>query len=265
LALLIPREHSAYGQLLMPLVVALVIGGAAAGALALAPAAVAAFLAHEPLLVLLGQRGGRASRDRNTDARRSFVLFGIVAIVSGCLAVALLPTRGRLALVVPVAFALVAAVLVTSGRERTTGGEGLIALALTSASFPIVMAGGASVQAAATVGAVFAATFVSATPAVRAAICPCHEVSPWSPPNGRSDRHRAPCARARSPQLLASMPAPRHLRRIDWTIVGVRPRRAWCRWPRSVDAFFGNGVLCLVRRSAAAAPERPVRGPPIPQ
>jgi len=170
LALLIPREHSAYGQLLMPLVVALVIGGAAAGALALAPAAVAAFLAHEPLLVLLGQRGGRASRDRNTDARRSFVLFGIVAIVSGCLAVALLPTRGRLALVVPVAFALVAAVLVTSGRERTTGGEVLIAFTLTSASFPIVMAGGDSVQAAATVGAVFAAAFVSATLAVRAVI-----------------------------------------------------------------------------------------------
>src|SRR2546427_12895718 len=55
----------------MPLVVALVIGGAAAGALALAAAAAAAFLAHEPLLVLLGQRGGRASRDQNADARRS--------------------------------------------------------------------------------------------------------------------------------------------------------------------------------------------------
>ena len=74
MALLIPREHGAYGQLLMPLLVSLVIGGAAAGALALAAAAVAAFLAHEPLLVLLGQRDGRASRDRNADARRSFSL-----------------------------------------------------------------------------------------------------------------------------------------------------------------------------------------------
>jgi len=243
LALLFPREHGAYGQLLMPLVVALVIGGAAAGALALTAAAVAAFLAHEPLLVLLGQRGGRASRDQNADARRSLVLFGTVAIVTGCLAVALLPTRGRLSLVVPVAFALVAAVPVTSGRERTTGGEVLIALTLTSASFPVVMAGGASVQAAATVGAVFAASFVSATLAVRAVIARATR-SPHGPNRtaaaivvgllvlalgiltdygvvARVAIWAAAPACLLALVLLASMPAPRHLRRIGWTIVGV--------------------------------------------
>jgi YwiC-like protein len=243
LALLIPREHGAYGQLLMPLVVALVIGGAAAGALALAAAAVAVFLAHEPLLVLLGQRGGRASRDQNADARRSLVLFGIVAIVSGCLAVALLPTRGRLALVVPVALVLAAAVLVTSGRERTTGGEVLIAFTLTSASFPVAMAGGVSVQAAATVGAVFAAAFVSATLAVRAVIARATG-SPHGPNRAaaaivvvllvlalgiltgygvvaRVAMWAAAPACLLALVLLASMPAPRHLRRIGWTIVGV--------------------------------------------
>jgi hypothetical protein len=243
LVLLIPREHGAYGQLLLPLAVALVIGGATAGGLALGTAAACAFLAHEPLLVLLGQRGGRASRELRSAARRSLLLFGTVAIVAGCVAVAILPTRARFALLVPVAFAFVAASMVASGRERTTSGEVIVAMTLTSISFPVVVAGGIGVQAAAAVVAVFAAAFVSATVAVRAVIAHATR-SPHGPGRGLAATivmllifaliataafgvvapvaiwAVAPaCAFALV--LLATTPSPRHLRRIGWTLVGT--------------------------------------------
>ena len=50
--MLLPREHGAYGQLLFPRLSALLIGRPAPGAYLLGAAAVAAFLAHESLLVL---------------------------------------------------------------------------------------------------------------------------------------------------------------------------------------------------------------------
>ena len=243
MTLLIPREHGAYGQLLMPLAVALVIGGVTAGALALATAAVSAFLAHEPLLVLLGHRGGRASREQAVAARRSLLLFGVVALVAGSLAVALVPLRARPALVVPVVLAFGAAGLAALGHERTTGGEVVVALALTSVSFPVVMAGGVPVQSAATVAAVFAAAFVSATVAVRAVIA--HATKSSHGPGrtfaaavvtflalglvttavyggiARAAIWAVAPACVFALVLVATMPSPRHLRRIGWTLVGA--------------------------------------------
>jgi len=58
-----PKEHGAYGQLVFPLATAFAIAGATAPALLTAIAVTAAFLAHEPLIVLLGRRGVRARRD----------------------------------------------------------------------------------------------------------------------------------------------------------------------------------------------------------
>jgi len=243
LTLLIPREHGAYGQLLIPLAVGLVIGGTANGALSLAAAAVCAFLAHEPLLVLLGQRGGRASREQRTVALRSLLLFGVVAIGAGSLAVLFLPARARLVLVLPLVLVLMSAAVVASGRERTSGGEVLIALTLTSASVPVVMAGGASLRAAATVSAAFAVAFVSATLAVRAVIAHATNSSHgprrmaamvivlfliflllalagWGAVERVAIWAAAPtCLVALA--LLACVPAPRQLRRIGWTIVGA--------------------------------------------
>ena len=49
---MLPREHGAYGQLAFPLVTALVIAGVTLSGVLIAVAAIAGFLAHEPLLVL---------------------------------------------------------------------------------------------------------------------------------------------------------------------------------------------------------------------
>lgn len=54
--MLVPREHGAYGQLLLPIATTLIIGRPTAPALAIAAAAVFVFLIHEELLVLAGGR-----------------------------------------------------------------------------------------------------------------------------------------------------------------------------------------------------------------
>jgi hypothetical protein len=67
---MLPKEHGAYGQMAMPLVTSLVVAGASAPGLLLATAVVIAFLMHEPLVVLLGRRGGRAKREAGGRAGR---------------------------------------------------------------------------------------------------------------------------------------------------------------------------------------------------
>jgi multidrug transporter EmrE-like cation transporter len=65
----LPREHGAYVQLGVPLAAALACGRPGLAAIALALAAVALFLVHEPLLLLATRRGGRA-RETARAARR---------------------------------------------------------------------------------------------------------------------------------------------------------------------------------------------------
>ncbi len=55
----LPKEHGAYGQLAFPLVTALAVSGTSVPAGLIALAVVACFLAHEPLLVLLGMVSSR--------------------------------------------------------------------------------------------------------------------------------------------------------------------------------------------------------------
>jgi hypothetical protein len=168
--MLVPREHGAYGQLLFPLVCALLIGRPAAGAYLLAAAGLAGFLAHEALLVLLGQRGSRALRERRRQAWSSLTLFGGIACVCGASALVVLPRLPLLALGATVALALLVAGAVAVGRERSTVGEMLVAVTLASLSVPVALAGGLGMTAALTVFAVFASVFVTATAAVRAMI-----------------------------------------------------------------------------------------------
>ncbi|MDE3154816.1 MAG: YwiC-like family protein, partial [Acidobacteriota bacterium] len=98
---MLPREHGAYGQLLFPLVTALALGRPGAAALALAAAAIAAFLAHEPLLVLLGQRGTRAARERGPEARHWFTGLAAMAAIAGAAGVRLAPQAARVARAAP--------------------------------------------------------------------------------------------------------------------------------------------------------------------
>jgi len=167
---MLPREHGAYGQLLLPLVTAMAMGRPSAAALALASCAIAAFAAHEPLLVMVGRRGGRAQRDHRARAVRWLSACAAAALVSGVAAFALLDPVSRWLTLVPAAFAAVSAVMLAGGAERTTGGELVVASTLASVSLPLAVASGASLAAGVTCAATFAAVFAAATVSVRAVI-----------------------------------------------------------------------------------------------
>jgi hypothetical protein len=74
---LVPHEHGAYGQLAMPLLTALALGRPGAASLLLTYAIVVAFVAHESLLVVLGQRGKRALEADAPRARRVLAILGV--------------------------------------------------------------------------------------------------------------------------------------------------------------------------------------------
>jgi hypothetical protein len=67
---LLPKEHGAYGQLTLPLVTAIAAAGVSTAGLLLIAGAVAAFVAHESALILLGLRGTRARREHHGAAVR---------------------------------------------------------------------------------------------------------------------------------------------------------------------------------------------------
>ncbi len=167
---MIPHEHGAYGQLAFPLIAALAIGRPGIAAGAFATSCLAAFLAHEPLLVLLGQRGGRAARERRTAAIGWLVGWGAVAVVTGAAAFATMPEPARHAVVVPAIGVAVLAVLIARRTERTTAGELVTATTLASLALPAAMAAYARPVAAHTCAAVFAASFAVVTLSVRALI-----------------------------------------------------------------------------------------------
>lgn len=61
---LFPKEHGAYGQITFPLIAAFAVAGASLSGVLVATAVIAGFLAHEPGLVILGQRFQGEARAR---------------------------------------------------------------------------------------------------------------------------------------------------------------------------------------------------------
>jgi hypothetical protein len=167
---MIPKEHGAYGQLLVPALTAMAIGRPSIAAFSLAAASVAAFIAHEPLLVVLGRRGERLRRDERGRAARWLFASAAIALATGAVATLTFPAAGRWTLLVPVALACVAALSIALGRERTTAGEIAAAAALASVSLPVAVASMATVEAALACTAAFVAGFAAATLGVRAVI-----------------------------------------------------------------------------------------------
>jgi len=240
--MLIPREHGAYGQLLFPLIAALAVGRVSFGALLLAVSVTAAFLAHESLLVVLGQRGIRASREQGQDARSTFAVFGSIWLVCGVGALWLMPRAVVPSLALPIVLGALVMAAVFMHRERTTPGEMLVGAALASSSLPVALACGVSLREALTVVLVFALVFATATVAVRAVI------GRVSKTGGPSTTVAAVCAMgvvgglaaAVSARMLATVapwgalpvclvalglamrpPSPKQLRVVGWTLVGA--------------------------------------------
>jgi hypothetical protein len=164
---LLPHEHGAWGQLAMPLLTAFAIGRPTAAALALAAAVVLAFLAHEPAIVLLGQRGRRARDDDGERARRWLIVLGALGALAGLAGVALAPPAARLALVVPAALGIVIVGLLLARREKTVAGETAVAAALASSGAAVALAGGADLEGAIAAAIVWTLGFAAATLAVQ--------------------------------------------------------------------------------------------------
>lgn len=152
------------------MITALAVGRPGVAAWSFAAAAVCAFLAHEPLLILLGQRGPRARRERHDDAVRWFAALATVSAALGALAFVLMTPIARLAVGVPIALALMLVALVLANVERTTIGEAVSATTLASVAIPLAIASDASMTAAVTCAAAFASGFVAATICVHAVI-----------------------------------------------------------------------------------------------
>lgn len=167
---LAPREHGAYGQLGLPLVAGLALGRPGIAAFGLTIAWVAAFLAHEPLLVLLGQRGKKARAQDGARAAGRLAVLACVLVLAGVVGLLFAPPAARLGLVPPALLGLVVMAFVWRKEEKTTAGEIVAAAALSGAGFPVALAGGVAVLPAAVAWIVWATAFLMSTLAVRAVI-----------------------------------------------------------------------------------------------
>ena len=200
------------------------------------------FIAHEPALLLLGQRGARARRARQAEARKALVAIGGLAVLAGAAGALLVAPPLRWAVLVPVAFALAAVPMILQNRQKTATGELHVTLTLASCAMPVGVAAGMSPQEGAVVWLVFTAGFWAATLAVRGTIAlQRREPSAATRAVAAALALAAPfgvaLAAARfalNPLLwtavlplsilalaLAAVPPPtRHLRRVGWWLMG---------------------------------------------
>ena len=167
---LLPKEHGAYGQLVLPLATALSVAGPSTAGVLLTASAAAAFIAHEPASILLGLRGARASRELRRTALRWLACSAGVAIVTGSMVVFTIAHDVRWSIAVPAIPALLLGFAIVRGREKSWYGEVAAALAFAGLAVPVMLAAGASLRNAAGVTAPFALLFVTSTLAVRAVI-----------------------------------------------------------------------------------------------
>jgi len=158
---LLPKEHGAYAELAVPMLAALIAGVPGASALLLATGAWAFFLAHEPALVLLGRRGERARTEHEERAASRLLTLGLAGVVLGSLGLVLALPVVRWGSLAVAALALVFAVLVALGEERSTAGEVLAAITLAGAAFPVGVASGIDVGTAARAWLIWSLGFVA--------------------------------------------------------------------------------------------------------
>lgn len=169
-ASLLPREHGAYAGIAFPLVTALALGRLSAVQLLWIAGCVAVFLSHEPLLIMLGERGRRSHTALGARARRIVYGLAACALVIGGLGWWLAPSAARAALFLPLALGGVLLWLIVTHRERSLAGEILACLTLSSVVVPVALAGGAGLRASLIAGAIWCAVSALATLTVRATI-----------------------------------------------------------------------------------------------
>lgn len=244
---LLPKEHGAYGQIAFPLIAAFAVAGSSGAGLLCAGAVVAGFLAHEPALVVLGQRGPRAKRELWHSARRWLGCCVLLGAAAGLGALLTIDPSARWSISVPLLPAVLLAVAAARGEEKSWYGETAAALAFSGAAVPVSMAAGVSPSRAAAVAVPFALLFVSSMLAVRVVIL---RVRRGGDPRATSITRRAAVSlmvggsaalglmsaaglvpasvmAAAAPGLVTAAaiavypPAPTRLRTLGWTLVAI--------------------------------------------
>ncbi len=229
-----PREHGAYIQLLVPLITSLLATGLRWAAVAIAVGAGFAFLASEPLRVMLGGRGPRMREATAARARTRFATFAALALMAGGTGLALAPaTVSWLAL--PLA-PLVAFVIVASrrGNVQTVLGECVAAVALAGAGAPVAVAGGMNLRDALVVWSAWSLAYATTVIVVHHVIA--HHRRASSLANARSGFRWSSSAE----------PSPHGSRHSPW-------RRSRLRW-RSPRCSCSSG--CRARRVCAPSESR---------
>ncbi|HEX2444862.1 MAG TPA: YwiC-like family protein [Vicinamibacterales bacterium] len=168
--LLVPKEHGAYGQLALPLLTSFAVAGVTTAAVLTAVAVVGGFLAHEPLLVMLGRRGGRVKRENGARAALWLAVTVTMTAVAGLAALSMMPQPVRRSLMLPLVPAVVLAATISGNREKTAAAEIAVALVFSFVAVPICLAAGGAVRIALGVATVFAVIFVAGTLAVRSLV-----------------------------------------------------------------------------------------------
>jgi YwiC-like protein len=241
--MLVPREHGAYGQVGFPIAASIAAGHFTVAGLALTAGFVAAFLAHESLLVLLGARGQRARRERRETAIRIGTSLSIVAVVGVSIGAALMPVQDRWTILVPAACAAGIFALALRHLEKSTTGEMFVALACASCALPVGAACGIPPRAATLIWLVMTLGYWAATAAVRGTIAvqrrESHAVLRFSgavlaiaaPPTvlmaGQALVLRPLIWTAALPLSILSLalavapPHARHLRRVGWGLIAA--------------------------------------------
>jgi hypothetical protein len=141
---LIPREHGAYAQLVLPQLAVLLAAGPTLAAVLMSTGSALAFVSHESLMVATGGRGTRALREEGARARRTLLTYGLLGAVLGALGAYMLPGALRFTLALPLLLGAVA--MVASSR---LGPRALLAQLASSAAFacavlPVGVAAGLS-------------------------------------------------------------------------------------------------------------------------
>ncbi|MEZ4330025.1 MAG: YwiC-like family protein [Polyangiales bacterium] len=164
---LMPREHGAYALVLAPLLTAFCRGEPSWAGLGFAVLAVAAFLAHEPALVLLGHRGVRAKRELGAVARRALVRRGLVTVLAGAGALVVAPRAALEAFIVLGVLGALQAFVALRRAEKSDVGTLLLALSASLSGVPVALSNGWAPEHAWLTAGVFAVTGALAMLTVR--------------------------------------------------------------------------------------------------
>jgi hypothetical protein len=164
---MVPREHGAYAELLFPIVTVLLGGAPSTSTWLLAVGAVACFLANEPLLILVGQRGTRTKRADSGRAQRALLIFVLVAVGAGIAGLLLAPRASQIAAGVPMVLGASLVMLAIQGLERSMVGETLAAMTLSSIAIPLGLSAGLGLTETLAVALIWLVTSLLGTAQVR--------------------------------------------------------------------------------------------------